>query len=207
MPVEVFDDLAKRASDLLKWMEEEACSLKEVKKGQREHCYSGEEMMHTLQFCCFSDDDDVKRAKASLNDLDTWSKSLNNTATDSYTLGFLKHFRTNCQALLNDLEQLAMVMTWLYQNNGQNVADFRLIVTQTIPQSKRVKSSEVENQTAVAIKCLNAAFIFNEIKEKCSSLILTSGTLSPLNAFASEMNVPFKFTIEALSSIDVKKQV
>ena len=36
---------------------------------------------------------------------------------------------------------------------------------------------------------------------------LRLGTLSPLKSFATEMNVDFQFTIEALSSIDVKKQV
>lgn len=33
------------------------------------------------------------------------------------------------------------------------------------------------------------------------------GTLSPLKSFATEMNVSFKYTIEAMSSIDVQKQV
>lgn len=33
------------------------------------------------------------------------------------------------------------------------------------------------------------------------------GTLSPLKSFATEMNVDFKYTIEAMSSIDVQKQV
>ena len=69
------------------------------------------------------------------------------------------------------------------------------------------KPDQIDNQTLIAIKCLNAAFIFNDIKRDCSSLILTSGTLSPLNAFATEMNVHFQFTIEALSSINVSKQV
>ena len=204
----MFEDLAKRASDLLKWMEEETCSLKEVLKGHRERVYTGESMMETLQFCCFRDEEDLKKVKSSLNDLDAWSKSLTSLAADStYISGFLKHFRTNCQALIHDLEQLTMVMTWLYENNGQNVADFRLIATQMIPQRKHIKPTEIDKYTTIAIKCLNAAFIFNEIKEDCSSLILTSGTLSPLSAFASDMNVSFKYTIEALSSIDVRKQV
>lgn len=189
-------------------MEEEVCTLKGVLVGQRERCYSGQQMLDTLRYSCFEDENDIKKAMTSLNDLDTWAKSLNSLMANSqYVFGFAKHFRTNCQQMLHILSQFFTVMRWLYQDNGQNVADFRLIVHQELPRKNKGKQSTIEENTQIAIKCLNAAFVFNDIKKDCSSLILTSGTLSPMKAFATEMNVDFKFTIEGLSSINVDKQV
>ena len=40
-----------------------------------------------------------------------------------------------------------------------------------------------------------------------NEVLMKSGTLSPLDSFAVEMNVEFKNRVEGISSIDVKKQV
>jgi Fanconi anemia group J protein len=54
--------------------------------------------------------------------------------------------------------------------------------------------------------CLNPAVCFDELKEACRSIVLTSGTLSPLDTFASELDVRFPVTLEANHVID-RKQV
>jgi hypothetical protein len=50
--------------------------------------------------------------------------------------------------------------------------------------------------------CLNPAVCFDELKGLCRSIVLTSGTLSPLVTFASELDVPFPVRLEASHVID-----
>jgi len=54
--------------------------------------------------------------------------------------------------------------------------------------------------------CLNPAVCFDELKDICRSIVLTSGTLSPIVTFASELDVKFPITLEADHVID-RKQV
>lgn len=42
----------------------------------------------------------------------------------------------------------------------------------------------------MCIWCLNPAIAFSEVNQKASSIVLTSGTLSPLDSFASEVRQP-----------------
>ncbi|KAJ1934497.1 hypothetical protein FBU59_005677, partial [Linderina macrospora] len=49
----------------------------------------------------------------------------------------------------------------------------------------------------LAFWSLNPGVIFKEIAEKSRSVILTSGTLSPLSSYASELQVDFMSTLEA----------
>lgn len=44
--------------------------------------------------------------------------------------------------------------------------------------------------------------MFKEINENCKSVILTSGTLSPMDSFASELSMPFPIKLEATHVID-----
>ncbi|KAG8388918.1 hypothetical protein BUALT_Bualt02G0175200 [Buddleja alternifolia] len=55
--------------------------------------------------------------------------------------------------------------------------------------------------------CLNPAVVFKGIAEVSQSVILTSGTLSPLNTFSSELGVQFGTCLEAPHVIDVDSQV
>ena len=49
----------------------------------------------------------------------------------------------------------------------------------------------------LSLWCLNPACIFREIGEQARSVILTSGTLSPMTSFASELGIPFAWPLEA----------
>ncbi|KAG5192615.1 helicase C-terminal domain-containing protein [Tribonema minus] len=54
--------------------------------------------------------------------------------------------------------------------------------------------------------CLSASVCFEEIAEQARSVVLTSGTLSPMDSFASELGVPFPIQLEAGHVIDVRQQ-
>ena len=52
---------------------------------------------------------------------------------------------------------------------------------------RSVEGEEVSGwKTQVCLWCLNPAVAFWEVKEKARSVVLTSGTLAPLESFASE---------------------
>ena len=54
--------------------------------------------------------------------------------------------------------------------------------------------------------CLNPAVSFETFKEETRSIVLTSGTLSPMSSFSSELDVPFALRLEANHVID-RRQV
>ena len=54
--------------------------------------------------------------------------------------------------------------------------------------------------------CLNPAVSFETFKEETRSIVLTSGTLSPMASFSSELDVPFSQRLEANHVID-RRQV
>lgn len=49
----------------------------------------------------------------------------------------------------------------------------------------------------VSFLCLNPAAVFNELKVTARSIILTSGTLSPMQSFQSELGTQFPIVLEA----------
>lgn len=54
----------------------------------------------------------------------------------------------------------------------------------------------------LGIWCLNPSIIFRDLASKAKSIILTSGTLSPMDTFSSELGVHFEHRLEALHVID-----
>ncbi len=60
----------------------------------------------------------------------------------------------------------------------------------------------------VSMVCLNPALGFKFLKNQVPrSLILTSGTLSPLKSFESELMIDFQVRLDNGHVIDTKKQV
>ncbi|GJN34573.1 hypothetical protein PR202_gb23249 [Eleusine coracana subsp. coracana] len=59
----------------------------------------------------------------------------------------------------------------------------------------------------LSLWCLNPAVVFQEIADLTLSVILTSGTLSPMGSFTSELGVQFEACMEAPHVINVDSQV
>lgn len=57
------------------------------------------------------------------------------------------------------------------------------------------------------INCLNAAVCFQEVSGKARSVVVTSGTLSPLSSFAGELGTTFTISKTLPHVIDVQKQL
>ena len=117
------------------------------------------------------------------------------------------------------LEGLVTVLGYLYEKDQKFRDDFRVALVKTQDfgskkgaggkggwQSKRSSVSVLDYAYSAHFWCLNPAVIFDDLKETVRSIVLTSGTLSPMASFSSELNVEFPIQLEANHVID-KKQV
>ncbi|KAJ2799028.1 hypothetical protein H4S07_005548, partial [Coemansia furcata] len=76
------------------------------------------------------------------------------------------------------------------------------------PRKKRkvvvdIPASECTN--VLAFWALNPGVVFSEIAAQARTIVLTSGTLSPLDSYASELHVKFSSTLEANHVIDPQR--
>ncbi|VFQ76373.1 unnamed protein product [Cuscuta campestris] len=103
------------------------------------------------------------------------------------------------------LEGLFSSLSYFFSENGAHVCDYQLALQRHI---KRVAGSAVNIwANTFSLWCLNPAVVFREIADLSLSVILTSGTLSPMNSFSSELGVPFSTSLEAPHVIDTESQL
>ncbi|XP_071742966.1 Fanconi anemia group J protein homolog [Lepeophtheirus salmonis] len=119
------------------------------------------------------------------------------------------------------LEGFFLVLGYLFLEGTKYRDDYRVALTriQTKNTMKQRRSSidgwisKGQKKVAQSIGytyslhfwCLNPALSFIGVKDDLRSVILTSGTLSPMNSFASELDVSFPITLEASHVIDKKQ--
>lgn len=97
------------------------------------------------------------------------------------------------------LKDLFKVLQYMYDDDSRNTGSFKV----AIELDDRKKDSHM----SLNIWCLNSAVVFREIGENAHSILLSSGTLSPLDSFAGELGISFPVRLEASHVIDLKKQV
>ncbi|KAL8523702.1 hypothetical protein ACS0TY_013607 [Phlomoides rotata] len=98
------------------------------------------------------------------------------------------------------LEGLFSSLNYFFSGKGIHVQDFELAL-------QRSAKKDGGWTTTFSLWCLNPAVVFKSIADCSQSVILTSGTLSPLNTFSSELGVQFDTCLEAPHVIDVDSQV
>ena len=73
--------------------------------------------------------------------------------------------------------------------------------TSTTSGRKRRRRVEISYDSSweykVSFWCLNASVIFEEITKLTRSILMASGTIAPIESFASELGVPFRIRLEA----------
>ncbi|XP_029637860.1 Fanconi anemia group J protein homolog [Octopus sinensis] len=101
-------------------------------------------------------------------------------------------------------EQLLVSLTYFYMNDLKNVEDFRLVLLRNVtfgPKKGTRSKSRVENfgpkeELTLCLWCLNPGVTFSDFSGT-RSVIITSGTLSPMVSFQSELEFPFSVRMEA----------
>ena len=115
------------------------------------------------------------------------------------------------------LEGFLLTLDYLYEQDHKFRDDFRVALVKKQEQKQTISSKNwlgkhIQNSVKLEYVykahfwCLNPAVVFDVMKNLCRSIVLTSGTLSPMNSFSSELNVEFPIQLEANHVID-KNQV
>ncbi|KAK4753383.1 hypothetical protein SAY87_022181 [Trapa incisa] len=103
------------------------------------------------------------------------------------------------------LEGLFSSLTYFFCQNGAHILDYQLALQRYIKKDTRTGLGYPVH--CLSLWCLNPAVVFKDIADLSLSVILTSGTLSPMNSFSSELGVQFGTCLEAPHVINVKSQV
>uniref|UniRef100_A0A8C6W417 DNA 5'-3' helicase n=1 Tax=Nannospalax galili TaxID=1026970 RepID=A0A8C6W417_NANGA len=120
------------------------------------------------------------------------------------------------------LKGLFMVLDYLFRENSRFADDYKVAIQQTYSWTNQIAISDKngvlalpKNKKRVRQKigvhvlsfwCLNPAVAFSDINDQVRTIVLTSGTLSPLKSFSSELGVTFTIQLEANHVIN-KSQV
>ncbi|XP_015696448.2 Fanconi anemia group J protein homolog [Oryza brachyantha] len=102
------------------------------------------------------------------------------------------------------LESLFSSLSYFFAENGCHSNDYQLALQRF---AKREGNSVIGWKCLMSLWCLNPAVVFRGIADLSLSVILTSGTLSPMGSFASELGVLFDACMEAPHVINVDSQV
>ncbi|XP_065663878.1 Fanconi anemia group J protein homolog isoform X6 [Hydra vulgaris] len=108
---------------------------------------------------------------------------------------------------LNTLLNLMKVLEKLFDESYDYSNDYRVILSRTAVMVNlnnesvggwKSKSKYLEKVWTYEIKwcCLNPAVVFSEVGRHSRCVILSSGTLSPMSSFASELGIDFPITYE-----------
>ncbi|KYO32220.1 Fanconi anemia group J protein isoform B [Alligator mississippiensis] len=113
------------------------------------------------------------------------------------------------------LNGLFMVLAYLFKDNSRFADDYRVALQQTyvwtnetqldisdrngfFPQPKHKRSSRQKTPVHMLnFWCLNPAVAFSDLSDNVRTIVLTSGTLSPMDSFSSELGVKFSIQLEA----------
>eukprot|EP00850_Spirogloea_muscicola_P016401 SM000132S26916 [mRNA] locus=s132:399432:407547:- [translate_table: standard] len=99
------------------------------------------------------------------------------------------------------LDGLFTSLTFLLDENKERLRDFRLVVQKIFSQDAGM------SKVTFNLWCLNPAVAFDELAKLSRSIILTSGTLSPLDSFATELGIEIATRMEGCHVVDMAKQV
>lgn len=101
---------------------------------------------------------------------------------------------------LQDITQLFHTLSFIHQKDGKNSTDFRCIVSEYIERPKREARNGAASDPAnpqnfrvfqLSLVCMDSGLAFEEIHKKAWSVIVASGTLSPIESLKTELGCTF----------------
>nr|XP_057935773.1 Fanconi anemia group J protein isoform X2 [Doryrhamphus excisus] len=124
------------------------------------------------------------------------------------------------------LKGLFMVLDFLYRDKSRYCEDYKVALQKNyawvskappdnhdskgflvLPNNKHRRKIKMKTEVlTLSFWCLNPAVAFSDLSGRVHSIVLTSGTLSPMGSFSSELGVKFSIQLEASHVIN-KSQV
>ncbi|OMP07585.1 Helicase-like, DEXD box c2 type [Corchorus olitorius] len=187
----IYQPLYEMTQDLIAWIEQRKSTLEEREFQHYFSSWTGDNALRQLQEANIS-----QQCFPILLDCATKAiKASTDTESDEPHLSGMS---------VITLEGLFSSLTYFFSRNGSHIFDYQLALRRFKKDSKNAFGSWT---CCLSLWCLNPAVVFRDIADLSLSVILTSGTLSPMNSFSSELGVQFGNCLEAPHVIDVKSQV
>ncbi|XP_057517001.1 uncharacterized protein LOC130798140 isoform X2 [Amaranthus tricolor] len=183
-----YQPLYEMVQDVLSWMERRKDSLE--KRGFQHYCscWTGDKALKELQ--------EANISQQCFPILQECAVKAIKVAADSESgLAHLSGMSATT------LEGLFCSLNYFFQGDGIHIHDYQLVI-----QWLFVKDTGSWRLT-FSMWCLNPAVVFRDIANLSLSVILTSGTLSPMSSFSSELGIQFGTLLEAPHVIDIESQV
>ncbi|KAF1326665.1 Fanconi anemia group j, partial [Globisporangium splendens] len=117
---------------------------------------------------------------------------------------------------LSTVQTVLHVADYMFRGELKYLDDFKLVVRKSRVNRNSggrfrgaydMKAGGDGWELKMCIWCLNAAVAFSDVVKQCRSVILTSGTLSPMDSFAGELGTDFPIRLEANHVVNMRKQV
>ncbi|XP_031391340.1 Fanconi anemia group J protein isoform X2 [Punica granatum] len=188
----IYQPLCEVTQDLISWMERRKSTLEKREFQHYVSCWTGDKAIKELQEAHISQQcfpillECATKAIKAATDLELETPHLSGMSVIT-------------------LEGLFSSLTYFFCRNGSHILDYQLALQRYIKRDARTGLGYPIH--CLSLWCLNPAVVFKDITDLSLSVILTSGTLSPMNSFSSELGVQFGTCLEAPHVIDVKSQV
>jgi Fanconi anemia group J protein len=82
------------------------------------------------------------------------------------------------------LRMFCLVFEFVFE--ATQILDYKLVLSKKEVYDQTNTNLILENR--IGLWCLNSSIVFNQLSNKCRSVILTSGTLSPLHTFSGVLS-------------------
>lgn len=230
MKPEVYDPLHALVVSMKNWIMKEDAILKQGNRGDQEKIWMGTQLLHHLHtmglgpdrmellwgayLAAREHDESMMAADRGRKGMDEPMGRQDDGANDT-NQSQNKPSRIGAVTLgtISRIVQMAKILHSECKDGGR---DYRLVLTRTKDQGAgmpRRRSSKQDMpipslmNVTLSLWCLNPGVIFQQIACKAHSVVLTSGTLSPLDSFSSELGTSFQVSLEAPHVVNMKKQV
>ncbi|XP_043239518.1 Fanconi anemia group J protein homolog isoform X2 [Amphibalanus amphitrite] len=194
-------DMARMLSHISQWMDRHSDRLDQYKEFDRGcRVFSGTEMVahFTAMGIGHKEFPDIQRSYGAIiaEEMDNSEEALQH---------YIQRLTSGTTALLGGLVR---ELSFIYQDDMKYRDDFRVALMKSMSRadgpgqrggwlSSRRKSADPTWTHTLHFWCMNPAVVFGAIGEAAHSVIVASGTLSPLGSFQSELGVPFPINLEA----------
>ncbi|KAF8026326.1 hypothetical protein BT93_F2958 [Corymbia citriodora subsp. variegata] len=191
----IYKPLCEMAQDLMSWMSWMERKKSSLQKREFQHyvsCWTGDNAKRELQEAHISQQcfpillECATKAIKAATDLESEEPHLSGLSVIT-------------------LEGLFSTLAYFFSRNGVHTSDYQLALQRYIKRDKKQGIGYPIH--SFNLWCLNPTVVFKDIADLSLSVILTSGTLSPMNSFSTELGVQFGTCLEAPHVINVKSQV
>ena len=208
-----FRSLHELSFNLLEWFERMSGALTEEDMKSGANVWGGEEILETFDSVfglngntlevysehlnsVLADNDDIARL---LEEGDSDPSSVKIGYEDEAGGGLHTGPPKLAASISFFLKDLFKVLQYMYENNQVNSKCYKVLIDKGGDRRTRA-------ELCLNFFCLDSSVVFTELNV-AHSILLASGTLSPLDSFEGELGIPFPVKVEASHVIDLTRQV